>query len=140
MDGSRVGPSFPTLETIFNLEHPGVCLFLSPRLMVTCVLFLSFFPESLATKMALSIESLILRLTFLSCFFASVRSATVTYDFDVGWLTANPDGAYERTTIGINGEWPVPRITANVGDQVVVNVHNSLGNQSTSLHFHGLFQ
>ncbi|KAK5106527.1 hypothetical protein LTS08_000646 [Lithohypha guttulata] len=26
-----------------------------------------------------------------------------------------------------------------VGDVVVINVHNSLGNQSTSLHFHGLF-
>lgn len=28
---------------------------------------------------------------------------------------------------------------ANVGDQVIVNVDNQLGNQSTTLHFHGLF-
>lgn len=71
---------------------------------------------------------------------ASVQAATVTYDFDIGWTTANPDGALERPVIGINGQWPVPRIAANVGDQIVVNLHNSLGNQSTSLHFHGLFQ
>jgi iron transport multicopper oxidase len=31
-------------------------------------------------------------------------------------------------------------IEANLGDTVVVNVHNSLGNQSTSLHFHGMYQ
>lgn len=68
-----------------------------------------------------------------------VRAATVTYDFEVGWVTANPDGAFERPTIGINGQWPIPQITANVGDQVVVNVLNSLGNQTTSLHFHGLY-
>lgn len=71
--------------------------------------------------------------------FALVRAATVTYDFEVGWVTANPDGAFERPTIGINGNWPIPPITANVGDQVVVNVLNSLGNQTTSLHFHGLY-
>lgn len=70
---------------------------------------------------------------------AVVQAATVTYDFEVGWVTANPDGAFERPTIGINGKWPIPQITANVGDQVVVNVLNSLGNQSTSLHFHGLY-
>jgi iron transport multicopper oxidase len=71
--------------------------------------------------------------------FTLVRTATVTYDFDIGWVTANPDGAFERPTIGINGEWPIPPIVANVGDQVVVNVLNSLGNQTTSLHFHGLY-
>ena len=70
---------------------------------------------------------------------AAVQAATVTYDFEVGWVTANPDAAFERPTIGINGKWPIPQITANVGDQVVVNVLNSLGNQSTSLHFHGLY-
>lgn len=68
------------------------------------------------------------------------RAATVTYDFNVGWVTANPDGAFDRATIGINGEWPIPPIVADVGDDIVVHVTNSLGNQSTSLHFHGLYQ
>jgi len=47
---------------------------------------------------------------------------------------------FERPTIGINGEWPIPRIEATIGDRIIVNVINQLGNQSTSLHFHGLFQ
>ena len=67
-------------------------------------------------------------------------AATVTYDFDIGWVTANPDGMANRPVIGINGQWPIPRITVDVGDRLVVNVVNSLGNQSTSIHFHGLFQ
>jgi iron transport multicopper oxidase len=68
-----------------------------------------------------------------------VFAATVTYDFKIGWVTANPDKAFDRPVIGINGEWPIPRIEANIGDNVIVNVQNDLGNQSTSLHFHGLF-
>ncbi|CZR53837.1 probable iron transport multicopper oxidase FET3 precursor [Phialocephala subalpina] len=66
-------------------------------------------------------------------------NGTVVYDFNIGWVTSNPDGAFERTTIGINGEWPLPIIRATVGDQVIVNVKNDLGNQTTTLHFHGLF-
>lgn len=66
-------------------------------------------------------------------------AATVTYDFDIGWVRANPDGQADRPVIGINGQWPIPVMEVNVGDRVVVNVLNSLGNQSTSLHFHGLF-
>ena len=42
--------------------------------------------------------------------------------------------------MGINGQWPIPEITATVGDRVVVNVQNQLGNATTSLHFHGLYQ
>jgi iron transport multicopper oxidase len=63
----------------------------------------------------------------------------VTYDFDVSWLQANPDGAAVRPVIGINGKWPIPPITATKGDRIIVNVNNSLGNESTSLHFHGLY-
>ncbi|KAI1205075.1 multicopper oxidase [Annulohypoxylon truncatum] len=64
---------------------------------------------------------------------------TVTYDFTIEWVTSNPDGAFDRPTIGINGQWPIPPIVADIGDNVVVTATNSLGNQSTSLHFHGLF-
>lgn len=67
-------------------------------------------------------------------------AATVTHDFNVTWVRANPDGAFERSVIGINGQWPIPRIDVNIGDRLVINLHNQLGNQSTSLHFHGLFQ
>lgn len=69
-----------------------------------------------------------------------VRGKTIVHDFSVGWVTANPDGAFDRPTIGINGEWPLPLISATVGDHIQVNVKNELGNASTSLHFHGFFQ
>ncbi|KAF1999257.1 multicopper oxidase [Amniculicola lignicola CBS 123094] len=64
---------------------------------------------------------------------------TVTYNFDIGWVIAAPDG-FARPVIGINGQWPIPTIEANVGDEIVVNVQNSLGNETTSLHFHGMYQ
>lgn len=76
----------------------------------------------------------------LICFATLTRAKNVTYDFKIGWLTANPDGAKARPVMGINGQWPIPHITADVGDRVIVNVVNELGNQSTSLHFHGLYQ
>lgn len=67
-------------------------------------------------------------------------AATVTYDWNIGWVTANPDGQYERPVIGINGEWPLPVLNFTKGDRVIANVHNQLGNQSTSVHFHGFYQ
>ncbi|KAM7184643.1 Cupredoxin [Naviculisporaceae sp. PSN 640] len=70
---------------------------------------------------------------------ALASSATVTYDFNIEWVTANPDGVFERPTIGINGKWPLPIIEANVGDQLIVNAFNNLGDQPTTLHFHGLY-
>jgi iron transport multicopper oxidase len=70
---------------------------------------------------------------------ALAEAATVTYDFNITWVRANPDGLFERPTIGINGQWPLPIMTATKGDRVIVNVNNQLGNQTTTLHFHGLY-
>jgi iron transport multicopper oxidase len=67
------------------------------------------------------------------------NAGTVTYNLDITWSLGNPDG-FERPVIGINGTWPPPVLYATKGDRVVVNVQNLLGNQSTSLHFHGIFQ
>ena len=67
------------------------------------------------------------------------QAATVTYDFNITWVTADPDGVFARPVIGINGQWPIPHIEATVGDRLVINVLNQLVNQSTSLHFHGLY-
>jgi iron transport multicopper oxidase len=64
---------------------------------------------------------------------------TVVYNWNIGWVTAAPDG-FARPVIGINGQWPNPTIDAHLGDDVVVNVYNGLGNQSTSLHWHGIHQ
>lgn len=65
---------------------------------------------------------------------------TLTYDWNVTWTTANPDGQFERAVIGINGKWPVPTVEVDKGDRVIINLYNGLGTQNTSLHFHGLFQ
>jgi iron transport multicopper oxidase len=69
----------------------------------------------------------------------SSLAGTTTYDLDISWMKASPDG-FEKTVIGVNGKWPPPVLYATKGDQVVINVVNSLKNESTSLHFHGMFQ
>ncbi|KKA30055.1 hypothetical protein TD95_003583, partial [Thielaviopsis punctulata] len=60
------------------------------------------------------------------------------YDWDITWVDRAPHGVH-RPVIGVNGEWPNPTIRGNVGDTVVVNVFNALGNQTTSLHWHGMY-
>ena len=62
------------------------------------------------------------------------------YNWDVTWVNRNPDGLHERPVIGINNQWPVPAISANVGEQITLHLTNQLGNETTSVHFHGLFQ
>lgn len=83
--------------------------------------------------------ALLARAAVLGAVLGCAAAATVTYNFNITWVQANPDGAMDRPVIGINGKWPLSTINANVGDDVVVKVNNQLGNQSTSLHFHGLF-
>lgn len=63
---------------------------------------------------------------------------TVTYDWEITWVTASLD-EYERPVIGINSQWPHPStIEVDIGDRPVVQITKSLGNQSTSLHWHDL--
>jgi iron transport multicopper oxidase len=88
--------------------------------------------------MALSLSNFLVTSVFLLTSF--VAAETRTYDFSIGWVIRNPDGQKDRPVIGINGEWPIPKIEVDMGDRLVVNVKNDLGNQSTSLHWHGLFQ
>lgn len=68
-----------------------------------------------------------------------VLSKTVTYNWDITWVTASPDG-FPRPVVGINGQWPCPTLDVTLGDRVIVHVNNQLGNQTTSLHWHGLRQ
>ncbi|PVI00038.1 Ferroxidase [Periconia macrospinosa] len=86
--------------------------------------------------MAISLSNLLLPISLL---LSLAHCATVTYNFEVAWVYANPDGLQTRPVIGINGQWPIPTIRVTKGDQLVVNVKNSLGNETTSLHFHGLY-
>lgn len=67
-----------------------------------------------------------------------VQAATVTYNWNVTWVSANPDGLAARPVVGINGQWPCPKMEASTGDTIIVNLNNQLGNQTTGLHFHGI--
>ncbi|KAK2036389.1 multicopper oxidase [Colletotrichum somersetense] len=66
-------------------------------------------------------------------------AATVTYTWEATWVNVAPLGI-SRPVIGINGQWPCPKIEANVGDTVIVSLTNKLGNQTTGIHFHGISQ
>ena len=68
------------------------------------------------------------------------ESTTHTYWFNAEWVTANPDGCFERQMIGYNGTWPWPTLRVKKGDRIQMYLTNGLGNQNTSMHFHGLFQ
>lgn len=63
----------------------------------------------------------------------------VYLDWNVTWVNASPDG-FERPVIGINDQWPCPQIDVDLGDRLIVDVYNGLGNQSTGIHWHGFFQ
>jgi iron transport multicopper oxidase len=89
--------------------------------------------------MALSLSYFPILFMLLLLQLSGLEAATVTYDFNITWVRTNPDGLFERSTIGINNQWPLPIMYATVGDTVIVNVDNQLGNQSTTLHFHGLY-
>jgi iron transport multicopper oxidase len=62
-----------------------------------------------------------------------------TYNWNIEWVNAAPDG-YERAFVGINGQWPLPVLSANIGDTIKIDIYNGLGNETTSLHFHGIHQ
>ncbi|KAH6889240.1 Cupredoxin [Thelonectria olida] len=68
------------------------------------------------------------------------EAKTVTHDFHVSWVQANPDGLQERKVVGINGQWPLPVIEVDKGDRLVVTMHNDLEDKSASIHWHGMFQ
>lgn len=67
------------------------------------------------------------------------NAAVVEHYWEATWVEAAPDG-YTRPVIGINGKWPCPNIYATKGDQIVVHLTNKLGNQTTSIHWHGINQ
>ena len=73
----------------------------------------------------------------LSAFVILTNAATVTLDWNITWVRANPDGMAERPVMGINGQWPLPLLNFTKGDRVVANVHNQVRcNQGRSLFTH----
>ncbi|KAJ5106844.1 hypothetical protein N7456_003519 [Penicillium angulare] len=90
--------------------------------------------------MANRVGDLLARVAALFFLFQCIQAKTVTHDFNVTWVMANPDGMYERKVVGINGQWPLPKIEVDKGDRLVVNMYNGLGDKSATIHWHGMFQ
>ncbi|KKK22725.1 hypothetical protein P175DRAFT_0504307 [Aspergillus ochraceoroseus IBT 24754] len=74
------------------------------------------------------------------CIASRATAKDVVHDFNVTWVTANPDGLMERKVVGINGHWPLPVIEVDKGDRLIVTMYNGLGDHDASIHFHGMFQ
>lgn len=81
-----------------------------------------------------------LRLFRLALGLAYVQFALAgVHNWDIEWVTAAPDG-FARPVIGINGQWPPPVLQATVGERMQITVNNKLGNETTSIHWHGITQ
>ena len=71
--------------------------------------------------------------------FIVATAGTVHLSWDIDWVSASPDGI-NRPVVGINGQWPCPQIDINIGDELWIDVHNKLHNETSTIHFHGIFQ
>lgn len=72
-------------------------------------------------------RSLVLALVLLAPSLVHLaQAATVTFDWNITWVLANPDGLAERPVIGINGQWPLPLLNITKGDRIVAHVHNQV--------------
>ncbi|KAL9097158.1 MAG: hypothetical protein Q9165_000585 [Trypethelium subeluteriae] len=65
---------------------------------------------------------------------------TVSYNLEITNTTCNPDGNGARTCLLINKQYPGPTITANWGDTISVTVKNSMQDNGTGIHWHGIRQ
>ena len=76
--------------------------------------------------MALSLSNFLVTLLLLlpAGLISGTNAATVNFDWNIGWVNANPDGVAERPVIGINGQWPIPLLNITKGDRVIVDLHN----------------
>jgi iron transport multicopper oxidase len=86
--------------------------------------------------MARSLLAVLFTLLWASTTFAK----DVTFDWNLGWIDANPDGRLVRPVIAINGQFPLPTINITLYDRVIINAVNDLGNTSATVHFHGIYQ
>jgi iron transport multicopper oxidase len=80
--------------------------------------------------MALSLSNFLIPILALCT--QAATAGTVIYDWNIGWVNANPDGMAERPVMAINGQWPLPLLNITKGDRVIVNMHNQVGLTSLS--------
>ncbi|KAK6849083.1 hypothetical protein PG995_012916 [Apiospora arundinis] len=77
----------------------------------------------------------------LSCLLSIplVSAKTLEFYWELSWKFVAPDG-FGRPVVSVNNMWPPPTIEGVVGDRIVVHVNNRLGNETSSIHWHGLQQ
>lgn len=63
----------------------------------------------------------------------------VHLSWNITWVNAAPNGV-ERPVIGINNQWPCPQVDVDLGDRLIVDVYNGLGDEPTGIHWHGFHQ
>ena len=68
-----------------------------------------------------------------------VSARTLELYWDLTWKFVAPDG-FGRPVVSVNNQWPPPALDGVVGDRVIVHVFNRLGNETASIHWHGLQQ
>lgn len=78
--------------------------------------------------------------TLTSMVFLLADAATKSFEWNIAYTTANPDGKWNRQVIGVNGKWPPPPIELYEGERFVLKINNNLDGVNTGLHAHGLFQ
>uniref|UniRef100_A0A251VBM3 Putative cupredoxin n=1 Tax=Helianthus annuus TaxID=4232 RepID=A0A251VBM3_HELAN len=92
---------------------------------LTQQIFINTSLESMATSsIFLSFLLLCICISFLPIF-TSAEDPTVSYKFEVSYITASPLGVPQQV-IAINGEFPGPTINSTTNNNVVVNVRNKL--------------
>ncbi|KAJ2758632.1 ferroxidase fet3 [Coemansia sp. BCRC 34490] len=65
--------------------------------------------------------------------------ARVEYDWEISNIRVNMDGSHERLAVAVNGAVPMPLVTAQTGDTLVLRLRNSLDTgEATGLHAHGI--
>lgn len=69
-----------------------------------------------------------------------VTGKTVSYSLEITNTTCNPDGHGDQACLLINNQYPGPVITANWGDTLSITVTNSMQDNGTSIHWHGVRQ
>ncbi|KAI1827062.1 multicopper oxidase [Xylaria intraflava] len=74
-----------------------------------------------------------------AAFTCSGLPGIVSLEWSLKWKWEAPDG-FGRPVIAVNNQWPPPRIDACKGDRIVVQVTNNLGNETASIHYHGIYQ
>jgi iron transport multicopper oxidase len=80
-----------------------------------------------------------LTLAILAALCLPSSAGTLYHNWTIGWRHLAPDG-FPRPVITVNQLWPPPVIIADVGDTIIVDIDNQLGNESVSIHWHGMFQ